>query len=82
MNNNEPCLRCRSTKIFPAASVYSPGGDSLRAEVHTKPQAAVFRGTQIRKLAARICGECGHVELVLDNARELWTMYQQNAQRG
>jgi hypothetical protein len=80
MNKNEPCLRCRSTKIFPSATVHGYQA-RIWAEVETKPDALIMRGTATRKLNARICGECGHVELVLEDARELWTMYQQNQQR-
>jgi predicted nucleic-acid-binding Zn-ribbon protein len=81
MNNNEQCLRCGSTHTLPDARVQEYSSRKITVAFDTKPEAALFRGTQRRELKARICGECGHTELYVEDARELWIMHQQNQQR-
>ena len=81
MNKNEPCLRCGSTNILSDGRVQGYGTWRSSVEVDTRPQARLFKGTRAMPLKARICGNCGHTELYVENARELWTMYRQNQGR-
>ena len=81
MDTNEPCLRCGSSAIIPDTRVQQYNNTKVVVSFDTKPDAAVFKGTQYGTLKARICGECGHAELYVENARELWTLYQQSQGR-
>ena len=81
MDQNDPCLRCGSSAIIPDARVQQYDNTKIIAAFDTKPDAAFFKGAQYRTLRARICGECGHTELYVDNAGELWTLYQQSQGR-
>ena len=70
------CLRCGSTNILPDGSVRSQG--SVLVDVPTNPAARILKGVHLKQLHARICGSCGHAELFIEGARELWDKYQQN----
>jgi hypothetical protein len=73
------CLRCGSTNFLPEAKVATTyAGGNVSVDIPTNPAALMFKGTRIKQLHARICGSCGHAELFIEGARELWTMYQQN----
>ncbi len=70
------CLRCGSTNILPDGHVHSQFPVSV--EVPTNPAALKLKGTRSKYLRSRICGSCGHVELFVEGAPELWDKYQQN----
>jgi hypothetical protein len=74
------CARCGSAKIVPLAGIQDQGQYSdghLKAYVFTNPEAWVFKGTVYARLRARICGDCGHTELIAQNAAELYEAYCQ-----
>ncbi|MGC1275484.1 MAG: hypothetical protein WBC44_17385 [Planctomycetaceae bacterium] len=76
-----PCIRCRSEKIIPDVPIQDSFGDTgsfhreAAVHIHGEPQAWFFKETAIGQLRADICGECGHVELRIDNFRELYESY-------
>lgn len=48
----------------------------LAAELHERPDAWVFKGAKQAILKATLCGDCGRVEMKVDNPHELWEIYQ------
>ncbi|MBL8174921.1 MAG: hypothetical protein JNK48_09630 [Bryobacterales bacterium] len=48
----------------------------LSVVTYQDPHALVFRGAQAMALFARVCGECGHTELFVENPRELYERYR------
>ena len=75
------CVRCHSEKIIPDVSIRDSFGDTgtfhreAAVHIHGEPQAWFFKDTAVGPLRADICGECGHVELHIDNSRELYESY-------
>ena len=76
MSEDRGCTRCGSSKILPYVDIkdYWDMGVSrdLSVVVHEDPQAVIFKGAVKGPLVARICGECGFVELFVKNPAELW----------
>lgn len=76
-----PCTQCGSTRIIPAARTAElTGGGPLAVCVNANPDAILFKGTHTGYLKARICGDCGHTELYVDNAQELYEAYARSRQ--
>ena len=77
------CSKCGSDKIIPDVALLDSYGDlgnsSSPAEVsvHGAPDAWIFKDSSQGKVSLTICGECGHAELHVSNARELWEKYRQ-----
>jgi len=42
------------------------------------PDALIFKDTRKGTLSAKVCGQCGQVDLPVKNPRELWEIYQQH----
>ena len=49
---------------------------SLRVVVYGHPEAILFKDRRYGQLRADICGECGHVEIWIANAAELYDHYR------
>lgn len=83
MSEDQRCTRCGSTRILPYVDIkdsWDPGiAGELSVEVHEKPQAMIFKGAVKGPLVARVCGECGFVELFVKNPAELWKAHRKNA---
>lgn len=75
------CLYCGSTRIVPAVPLLDHYGDvgafskSAEVQVHGEPSAWFFRDTVVGKLVADICGDCGHADVRVVNASELYEKY-------
>ena len=72
------CARCGSVRVVPAAVVeqYSSGTDpAIHVTVAGKPDALIFRKTAHEPLLARVCGDCGHVELFVRDGAKLFERY-------
>jgi hypothetical protein len=54
--------------------------DAAEVEVHANPNAWFFTGTVASRLSANVCGDCGFVELFVDNPRELYQVYRKSQQ--
>jgi predicted nucleic-acid-binding Zn-ribbon protein len=75
------CAKCGSPNIIPRARVINRGdaGD-MRVGVPRKPQALIFQGREESDIHARVCGNCGYVELFAEDAAELYRAYLQSQQ--
>ena len=55
----------------------------LSLVTYKDPNAFVFHGQEKMPVFARVCGECGFVELYVEDAGELYQRYRrEEAQRG
>ena len=75
------CTACQSERVIPGATIFDQGQGSngvLRAGIATDPQALLFKGLVFTTLRAMICGDCGHVQLAVENPDELYAAYRQN----
>ncbi len=70
------CLRCGATNFLPDGAVH--GYHNLKVDIPTNPAALLLKGIKSKLLYARVCGRCGHAELFIKGASELWDKYQQN----
>ncbi len=74
-----PCRRCGSKRILPDVVVcdrVDAGFKELSAVVYRNPDALIFKGALYGKLRARICGDCGYVELHILNPNEFYQSYR------
>lgn len=83
--NESQCPKCGSKKIIPGTRVCDQGESSngnLQAVVYGDPDAFIFKDRLYGKLTADICGDCGHVELKVENSGELYDHYMWSKQNG
>ncbi|MBN2580065.1 MAG: zinc ribbon domain-containing protein [Pirellulales bacterium] len=78
-----PCPRCGSSQIIPQVRMvdYMHPDGALCAVVYGNPDAQLFKKGLMGQLAAEICRECGHVELRVENPKELYERYLQALER-
>ena len=57
---------------------YMDSKHNLAIELHGKPDAWIDKDTHKGVLSATVCGQCGKVELSVDNPRELWEIYKRH----
>ena len=72
------CPKCGSAKIIPGTRILDQGQYSdgkLQVVVDGDPDALIFKNRFYDQLTATICGDCGHVELTVEPARELYEHY-------
>jgi hypothetical protein len=80
----ERCKQCGSDKIIPNVPLLDHYGDlggkydQATIQVEGVPQAWIFKDAVTGTLFLMICGECGHAELRVSNAHELWQKYQKS----
>jgi hypothetical protein len=73
------CSRCDSSKIIPNVRILDRteyGDSQLRLAIDANPDALIFKDRAYGHLTADICGDCGHVELKVDNPAELYEHYR------
>ncbi len=72
-----PCPRRGSVATIPNVTVldHDQGAGQLQIVVYTYPNALIFKDAVHGVLKADICGDCGHVELRVANAGELYQTY-------
>ncbi|MEM8864818.1 MAG: hypothetical protein AAGF31_04660 [Planctomycetota bacterium] len=74
------CTRCGSTDLIPDLNIVDHGyydtKHDLAIEMANKPDAFFFKDTRKGTLKATVCGQCGKVELSVDNPQELWDIYR------
>jgi hypothetical protein len=78
-NHGPQCPKCGSSKIIPKARILDQGQGSdgdLKVVIYGNPKALIFKDRLYGKLMADICGDCGHVELRVENAEELYDHYE------
>ncbi len=80
----EGCAKCGSDKIIPQAKVidradYNTETD-LTVAVDEKPDAFVFKQRIRSGVTAKVCGNCGYLELYADEPQSLYSAYQNHNQ--
>ena len=77
------CSICGSTELIPDVKIvdhgYMDSQHDLAIELHGNPKALIFKETKKGVLHAKVCGNCGHVDLFVNNARELLEIYRQSS---
>ena len=73
------CLKCGSDAVVPDVELVDRGESDARRPTQlgfeTKPDAILFTGEVRVGTRARVCGDCGFVELYADDAAKLWDAY-------
>ncbi len=72
-----PCMRCGSVRLITKAHILDRGPVNipvleLTLQVYRNPNAFFFRGGKTTTVYARVCGDCGHVELFVEEADKLY----------
>lgn len=74
------CAACGSEKMMTDVRVVDYWDHGLRRdlalEMVKNPDAWIFKGTKQGILKATVCGDCGRVEMKVDNPHELWEVYR------
>jgi hypothetical protein len=82
MSKLDECPKCKSRKIIPGVRIVDRGDYSLpgnlNVQVDENPDAMLFKNTHYGILKAWICGECGYMEMYVDNPEELYSAYQES----
>jgi hypothetical protein len=77
--NPNACQRCSSEDLIPQVKIvdhgYMDSKHDLGIELHGNPKALIFKDTYKGTLRATVCGNCGYVELAIENPREMWEIY-------
>lgn len=80
------CLRCGSDSIIPdVRPVDRDNNDTSKAQqlaLARTPDALVFKGTEFVKMTARVCADCGFVELTADDPEALWQAHLERVANG
>ena len=75
------CTRCGSNEVSPRVRVVEYGEGNarydLQVEVYRRPNAMLFKGAELSKVFAQLCGACGHIELYADTPHTLYAAYEQ-----
>ena len=70
---------CGSRRILDNVRIvdraHGNSAQDLSVEIYEHPDALIFKGTHKGTLQATICGDCGHTELTVTNAGELYETY-------
>ena len=77
------CAACGSTRIIPGAAIADTGQYSqgtLAVIVDSDPHALIFKNRRREELLADICGDCGRVELRVQNHDELYNHYRSSSE--
>jgi hypothetical protein len=71
---NPVCVRCGSDAMIPDVFVQAKGYGAVQLQVglHTRPSAVMLKRAVVSDTTARVCGECGAVELLAENPQKLW----------
>ena len=79
MGTKTKCVKCESTHVIPSARVIDRDHDGTALNLHIgvarKPEAFLFKGEEIAEVRARVCADCGHVELFTRSAMSLYRAY-------
>lgn len=81
METEKACARCGSSKVVPRAAVLDRGdaamdAGNVRLGIARKPSAVLFKGMERVDVYARVCGDCGYVELFVDEAQKIYRAYE------
>ena len=73
---------CSSERVIPNAIIMDERGDQgntlLKVFIgYRNPKALTFPGRLDAEVRAHVCGDCGHVEIFVPDAGELWESWLQ-----
>lgn len=81
-----PCPRCGSDSIIPDVRVLDRGDGNARAPqevgVVKRPEAMLFKDEIRTPVTARVCADCGAVELTATDPDTLWTAHLERVANG
>lgn len=73
------CTKCGSHSVMPRVRVVERGEDAsyreVQLEIRRRPRALFFKRPARSALMARLCADCGHVEVYADAPRVLYTAW-------
>lgn len=73
------CLKCGADSMIPGVQVLDRGESDYRKPTElgltTKPEAVLFKGEVRSHTTARVCGDCGFVEVYATDPAALWDAY-------
>lgn len=73
MTKREHCPKCGSSRVMSDVRIVDGAlEEEVRAEVHRKPDAKLFKGAVRVSLKAHVCGECGFTELYAADPAQLF----------
>ncbi|MCG8652101.1 MAG: hypothetical protein MI861_19840 [Pirellulales bacterium] len=78
------CAVCGSKKIIPNVRVNDyrqHRAGQLQLVVHGDPEAWLHKDSEFGTITAQVCGDCGHLELKVDNPRQLYDKYRKSKRR-
>ena len=81
MDPDAICRLCGSKRIIPKVRIidHEEGYElDLNVEVCERPNAPLEKRGHYGRLCADVCADCGHAELFVPQARELWDVYQKS----
>ncbi|WP_179320911.1 hypothetical protein [Winogradskyella helgolandensis] len=76
--NEIKCKNCDSTKIIKDAKITDFGHANIKnnLSIHIKETDSIFFNKSVKsEILAQICGNCGKIELKINNPKELWNAY-------
>ncbi len=79
------CTACGSEKIIPGVRILDEQGGAstdLHVVVYKSPESLLFKGRVYGTLRADVCGQCGHADLRVDKAEQLYDAYQEALKTG
>lgn len=78
MNKNKTCKKCNSNKIIQGVKIidYSHGNVKRNLSLEINKTKSLFHKKYIKsEILSDICGNCGNVELNVNNFDKLWEIY-------
>ena len=81
------CLKCGSDAVVPGVRVIDRGDGNSRRHPHevglaTNPDAVLFKGEVRVATTARVCGDCGFVEVYATDPGAIWDAHIDRVSRG
>ena len=71
MDQVNHCVKCGSNRFIDKVRLMDQDGtygeDDLAVTVYRKPDAMVFKGAVSHPVRPRVCGECGYLELYVED---------------
>ena len=77
---NNTCAKCGSNKIMNNLKITDFGhmNEKKNLSIHVQTTDRMFFNKSVKsEIRAKVCGNCGFVELAVNNPQELWAAYLQ-----
>lgn len=72
------CAKCGSDKIIPEVRIVDYGHANIKVDLTVeliKKKGFIYNDVEKGAISAKICGQCGNVELNVSNYEKLWEVY-------